>query len=360
MQLPDVPYIEILIILVAFIILGIILISVFRKKKQSEHSNAYLEALELFADGKAQEAQEKLKEAIKQNTGNVKAYLRLGDQLREQGLVKNAMRIHKELTLRENLSKTQNIQIQKSLLLDYEAVHDYENGIIIARKILDFDKSKDFWVINKLIRLYENNQNWQEAVNTSKRYYRPLSEEKKRKIASYYISQGMATLNNGKGKEARVKFKEAIKMDPRCSEAYLQIGKSYLNENRPEDAISIWRKFCFEAPDQAHIVFPFLEKASFETGEFSDIENLYTELLNLDIKNKNTLLALVELYIKKGSYEKALSTLEDADSQFRDIPEIPAKKVEVLHRINRYEDASAIAVEFFKKQYQTLDHPQKY
>ena len=355
MQLPDVPYFEILILLIILIVLGFIAFALFGRKGKSKQSNAYLEALEHLADGKTQDAQEKLKEAIKQNTGNVNAYLRLGDQLREQGLIKNALSIHKELTLRENLSKSQNSQIQRSLLLDYEAIKDYKNGILIAKKILDSDKARGIWLINKLIELFEKNENWQDAIDATKKYLKPLSEKEKKQVAYYFISQGLQKLNDGKGKEARIKFKEAVKMDPNCSEAYRQIGKSYLDENRLDDAINIWRKFCFEVPEQAHIVFPLLEKTSFENGKFSDVENLYTELLKLDVKNRNTLLALVELYIKKGSYEKALSALENADLQFKDLPEISAKKVEVLHRINRYEDASTAAVEFFKRQYQNFD-----
>lgn len=351
MQLPDSPYLEIIIVFIFLLLVAFFLMLLLRRRKKSPEANAYQKALEYLADGQLPQALDKFKEAVRQDTGNISAYMRLGDLLRQQGLVKNALRIHKELTLRENLTREQNLKIHKSLLLDYEAAGDLQRGILVALKIMEMNKVDNSWAAQKLVDLYVRAEKWQEAIDTIKKYFKPLGTERRKELAGYLVSQGLQKLKEGRGKEGRIKFKEAIKMYPRCSEAYYHLGKSYLEENRLEDAVRQWRKFCFEVPQEAHIVFPLLEKANFEMGKFSDVENLYIELLGLETKNLNTLLALAEFYIKKGELEKALSLLENADSKLKESPEVTAKKVEVLYQMKMFEDASAEALQVLQKQY---------
>ncbi|MFQ5582894.1 MAG: tetratricopeptide repeat protein, partial [Calditrichia bacterium] len=351
MQLPDSPYLEIIIVFIFLLLVALFLSLILRRRKKTPEDNAYQKALEHLADGQLQQALDKFKEAVRQDTGNISAYLRLGDLLRQQGLIKNALRIHKELTLRENLTREENLKIHESLLRDYEAAGDLQKGILIARKIMEMNKADNSWAAEKLIDLYVRAGNWQEAIDATKKYFKPLSTERKKELAGYLVSQGLQKLKEGRGKEGRIKFKEAIKIYPQCKEAYYHLGKSYLEENRLEDAVRQWRKFCFEVPQEAHIVFPLLEKASFEMGKFSDVENLYIELLALETKNLKTLLALAEFYIKKGKLEKALSLLENADSELKESPEVAAKKVEVLYQMKMFENASEEALRVLQERY---------
>lgn len=316
-----------------------------RQKRRSEQGDPYLQALEYLVDGQEELAIEQFKEAIHKNSNNINAYLRLGDMLREQGLVRNALRIHRELTLRENLNKDQELRIRKSLILDYEKHNDYENGINIARQIVNENRRGDKWILEKLVYLYEKAESWEEAIEATRKYLKPLTAEQKRRISLYLVFQGLDLHKKDKARDGRIKFKEALKLNPACSAAYFYLGKSYQSEGRLDDAIREWRNFCYKLPNKAHIVFPYFEKACFDKGIFEEVESLYKELIDLDVKNMNTVLALVEFYLKKGRYETAHSFLEKAEEDFTDVTHLTAKKVEVLYHLGRYQEAARAALQ---------------
>ena len=340
--------IALLILFISAILIFIIIWTIFSQKKRAAQPDPYLEALEYLADGDDHSAMEKFKEAIRQNSNNIGAYLRLGDRLREQGFTKNALRIHKELTLRENLTKEDELRINKSLLFDYEKNKDFENGISIAKRISQEDKSSEKWIIKQLIEFYEKAEKWNDAIEIIRKNFKPFGSDHKHKISLYLVFQGLHLHTINKAREGRIKFKEALKLDPSCSAAYFYLGKSYQNESRIEDAIREWQNFCRKIPKKAHIVFPYLEKAYFDKGIFEDIESFYEELIDLDEKNINTVLALVAFYVKKGKYDKAHILLEKAKEDFADSPQLAAKKIQVLFHINQHKEAAKEALQLFK------------
>jgi lipopolysaccharide biosynthesis regulator YciM len=344
----------ILIVLVfIFILVGW---TTFSRKRGSTQRDPYLEALENMADGHSDTAMEKLKEAIRNNSGNIGAYLRLGDKLREQGFTKNALRIHKELTLRENLDKEQKLRINKSLLLDYEEIKDFESGISIAKKIYSENKQNGNWITERLINLYEKAEKWNEAIETTKKYFKPLTDQHKRKISLYLVFEGLQLHQSHKAREGRIKFREALKINSDCSAAYFYLGKSYLSDKRLDDAIKEWQNFCRKIPSKAHIVFSFLEKAYFDKGIFEDIESLYEELIDLEVRNLNTVLALVTFYLKKGKYEKARVFLEKAEEDYKSSPQLAAKKVQVLFYNHQYKEAASEALKVCEVDFNKVMH----
>lgn len=348
------PFDQLSTLLLLLIVIAVVLILLwifYARKKTSGQADPYLNALEDLADGRNESAIEKFKEAIRQNSNNIGAYLRLGDKLRDQGYVKNALRIHKELTLRENLSKEDESRINRSLLLDFEKTNDFESGITLARKLIQENKRDDRWVVEKMIAFYERSERWADAIETLRKHFKPLTEAQKQKIALYFVFQGLHLHQIRRAKEGRVKFKEALKIAPGCTAAYFYLGKSYQNENRLDDAIQEWQEFCFKVPGKAHIVFPYLEKAYFDKGIFEDLESFYQELADLSEKNLNTVLALVEFYLRKGRYERARTFLEKAEEDFKNSNHLAAKKVEVLYHVNQHKEAAAEALKLCKGEY---------
>jgi lipopolysaccharide biosynthesis regulator YciM len=351
MQIFQDPVIQIIVILLFVILTSYMLLTIMSRKKEKSKTDPYVEALEAVTEGEVDKAVEKFKEAIQQNSNNIGAYLRLGDQLRIQGLVSSALKIHKSLTLRESHSKQQLLAIYKSLVLDYEALEDYDHAISAVNMVIELDKSKNSWAVQKLVYFQERAGKWQEVIDTTKKYSKILNRAFKSRLAKNLVSYGVQFEKNGESRSGRIKYREAIKTDPTYSPAYYQLGKSYIDNNRLDDALNIWKDFCFKVPEKAHEVFPLIEKVCFEKGEFSDIEDLYNELLNLETKNVNTVIALVEIYLKKGNFNKAMDVLTKSEENFQDSPEFAAKKVEVLHHKGEHEKASSEALKFFNRLY---------
>ena len=108
-------------LLITVIGAGGIMIYIFNYKPRSKAKvkDLYAEGLDLLIAGKRKAAYQNFKEIIQKDTDNIKAYLRLGQVMREGGNPQQALKIHKSLSLRNNLTHYEQIELRKNLALDY-------------------------------------------------------------------------------------------------------------------------------------------------------------------------------------------------------------------------------------------------
>lgn len=345
--MPETPLFELLLLVVIVATITFVVWHSTKQKESQAKENAYVEALEYMTEGNDRLAIQKFKDAVRDDSENISAYLRLGDLLRKKAMLGNAIRIHQDLTLRGNLSREDNLRILKSLLMDYTVAGNVKDGISTARKILQMDNNPEGWVVQKLVEMLEKEQRWKEAEEVANKYAHLLPSNYQHRLALYLVFQGLQLQENGSGKEARIKFKEALKKDTTCAAAYYYLGMSYREENRLDDAIKAWKRLCNEAPDSAYIAYPELEKAWFELGRFADAENMYLEQLSKPGKSLKAGLALAEIYTKKGEYDNALEILNRMDEEHHVSPQLIRKKVNVLYNKGQYKQAVTHSLAFF-------------
>lgn len=332
------------IILLFSTILALAFYSVYtRKKGSSDEDNPYVIALKFMAEGENRLAVEKFKEAVRYNSSNIDAYLKLGTILRNEGLYKNAIRIHQDLTLRGDLKPGDMVNVKKNLILDYWYLKDYVRAEIYLNQLLE-EKSQIDWVTPYLVKILEKKEEWQQAIDVLNKSSLVKEQKGKFKIAALKVKLGQKLAENNEEKEARVIFKEAIKTDHECSLGYLQLGDSYLREGRTDDAIKSWTDLCKKVKDKAHLAFDRLEKAWFEKGHFSKIEDLYTSMLQDDEDNLPALIALSEIYRKKGEYDQSLILLQGAQKRDLDSNLIQSQMAKVHMDKNQYKEAATLAL----------------
>ena len=96
----------------------------------------YTEALDLLITGHRKEAFHNLRTIIKADSDNIKAYIKLGQVVREGENPAKALRIHKGITLRKNLTSYDLLELHKNLSLDYFSLGKTDKAIEEALKIL--------------------------------------------------------------------------------------------------------------------------------------------------------------------------------------------------------------------------------
>ncbi len=315
-----------------------------RSDQENKDNTAYLLGLKAMVEGEHRLAIEKFKEAVHQDTNNVDAYIKLGDVLRQSELSNNAIRIHKDLTLRGNIPEEQLRQLWYSLALDYWAAGKPDQAEVYLQKLLPFKRYKEK-ITPKLIELYEEKANYEKAFQILNKSQWAKSAEHKKKLALYKVLSALPLLENGKGKEARIAFKDALKIDDGNSAAYTFIGDSYLNENRLDDAIKTWMEFCKKYPKRAFILFPRLEKAWYDKGQFDKTEALYEQILKKDSNNRSALIALSRIYTKKGDYPTAIQLIEEGIKQGGEVHALKAELTRIYQAKSQYKDAANTALE---------------
>ncbi len=302
---------------VAFVVVSAavaFLIMFFFKKKPTaaldEAAADYTEGLNLLLSGDREAALKRFRDAVNKNSRNVDAYLKIGDILREIGQVERAINVHKYLTVRSGLTPKQREEIMRSLAKDYDDAREFDKGLEVLDKVLEENRHL-FWAQEMKLRFYEKKEEWDNAFQTYKELRKSRGESKNGRLALYKVQEGLQLIDSGKEREARTRFKDAIKIDPNSPPGYIYLADSYRRENRNSDALQVLKEFMERVPAQSYLAFDRIKDLLFEGGVFGEIENVYLEIIDVQPNNLMARLALADIYEKKGELEKAIDTCLD-------------------------------------------------
>lgn len=295
-------------LVLGLLILASILFFFSRRPRRSGQDAAadYAAGLNYMVSGDLQMALRKLRDAVRKDTERIDAYLKIGDILRELGNHDQAIKVHRDLTARLNLDPVQHVQILRALVLDYAAKKSYEQALGVIQQIFALKKD-DLWAREKELQLYEELGDWNRAAESYKRLSKIKDGVQKSRLALYRVEMGKKLARAGNERDARATFREAMKLDPRCAAAYLEMSESYIREQRPQDALNTLKKFLQAAPEKAALAFESIKELLFTIGEFGEIENVYNQVIARSPENWRAYLALAEIKDKKGELDEAIS-----------------------------------------------------
>jgi lipopolysaccharide assembly protein B len=294
----------ILSVIIILVVLILLFWSKSKKVKPKPADKLYIEGLKALLAGDDSKAFQRLKQVVSQDTNNVDAYLKLGDIFRKKKRFDKALQIHSNLTLRPDLAEEIQMEIKKSLALDYIESGEHSQAISILKDMFKSNQT-EFWAGSKLMSEYEEIGNWEEAFELRERLSKDKKEKNQQILALYKVFIGNQLASKGDYHKARLAYKEALNYDEKCVPAYIFLGEAYHSDERLEEAAESWRKLAEKVPQSAYLVFEKLEKALFEMGNFGEIEKFYNQILSANPKNTHALLALATLDEKRGKTVQA-------------------------------------------------------
>jgi lipopolysaccharide assembly protein B len=303
----------VLILLAALAILAGIYyyLRVYQPGKPTERYSAYSQGLNFLLAGEPEKAREKLLEAVRKDSENLDAYLKLGTLLRQNGQVVPAIKVHQSLTVRSDLKPSERAEILKELALDYEKAGALRRATEFTDRILVI--APDYpWALNFRLRLAEKLQDWATAFETYRKLNLVAGQKDQAKLALYRVEEGRALMDQGKGKDGRVKFREALKLDRACTHAYMMLAHSYVMEGREEDATKELKNLLDANPDQGYLAYDMLENLYFNLGKFGDLEKLYRQINDKRPNDLHAAQALARFLRKKGEIDGALDICREA------------------------------------------------
>ena len=270
----------------------------------------YTEALEALLQGNSDDAFEKLRELIREDTENVSAYLRLGDIFRQRSQASQAIKIHRSLTFRRSLSVAMKIDIYTSLALDYSEAGRFDRAEDSANRILKFDK-KNQWALQFLIDNCERMKRWDIAPKYLKRLDKVTKHPNIRKHAYYFLMQGRDRDKDGLIKEAKRFYEKAKNQDESYADPYFHLGNLEDKTGNLESAVSNWIVFAKKSSTGDKKIYDLIEKGLFKLGRFGEVEDFYNSLKDKDKKNTEAIAGLVNVLAAKGDFSNAISMLDE-------------------------------------------------
>ena len=270
---------------------------------------AYIDGLRYLTAGDEHTAFIKFRQAVDQDTGNIDAYLKMGDIFRNRNLIDKALQIHRELKLRRNVPSELIVEIEKSLAQDYIKAGMKEKAYEILERMSKNGSSK-IWATERLLDLYARDRKWREACELYQDVFRKGSRTNGSMLASFKLMMGLDLHQVEEYHKARLLYKEALSLNKTNPLPYLYIAESYLSEKRVDDGLDFLKRLCEEVPKYAYYAFPLIEETLFQLGRYSEVEDIYRNILNQDSTNVPTKVALAGILEKKGEFSAAESLLK--------------------------------------------------
>lgn len=281
-----------------------------RERTRTSPVTPYAEGLRAVLDGDRAKAIQKLREVVSADTSNIDAYLRLGTLFAESGDTPRAIKVHRSLTFRADLTTVQKVEVYRALAEDYVKQGEAPRALEMLELLLSLSK-KDRRALERKVELLIQRQEWSGAFEAAQRLASLGGDVAPRLLAVLKVQEGLKLRDAKKERDGRIHFREAIKYDNASVAPYLFWGDSYIRENRAEDAVRIWRRLLSANPAQAHLVFERLETHLFDLGRFSEIEQIYRALIRSYPQNVHAYAALSHFLDKRGDRSDAIAVLTD-------------------------------------------------
>ena len=322
----------------------------------------YAEGLDMLIMGKRKEAYKNFKLIIEKDSNNIKAYLYLGQVVRDGGNPNKALEIHQPLLYRKDINNYDKVELYKNLSLNYYRMKNMNQSINFAKKILMIEKFND-WSINHLIKLYKEIDDWANATEYLKILLEMNNNMNYAKLALYKVQEGRVLLKNNDFNLSREAFEEALNLNSDLNICYYFMGNAFADESNSiydsaielenevegslekneqsqklkvdaenilAKAITMWGHFIENMPEYSWMILPTLKDALQALHRYDDIEKLLIQTENKNQNNIDIVSHLADFYANKGDIDKALKTINKALEKNQDSLIAQLKKLKII------------------------------
>ena len=327
-----------IVVILCFVGIGFLFFYIFKLKpnKRTDIKELYSEGLDMMINGLQRSAYNNFKKIVEIDSENIKAYLKLGQVLRKSSNPQKALKIHKGLIIRQNLTSYDLLELHKNIALDYFAIGKTNRAIEETLKILKLEK-KNTWAISKLINFHIHLNEWDKACEYLSKLQKINKNSDSHKLGLFIIQEGRMLQNDEKFEFARNKFEKALSINPDLSAAYYFIAETYSKEsekyfqktesindknstiykeniNKALDSLSkaipMWIKYSNSKPNQSWMVIHLLKDALFALDRYDELEHVLKDIIEKDKNNSEVIATLADMYAHKGDLKNAMDIVD--------------------------------------------------
>ncbi len=240
--------------------------------KQQTVNKEYFKGLNFLLNEEPDKAIEVFIKALEVDSETVELHLALGGLFRRKGQVDRATRIHQNLIARPSLTDDQRMQAIHELANDY-----YKAGWLDRAENL-FSELKDsaayrVLAIRGLVRIYEQEKEWQKAIDVLKLLKRSERSDVSKQVAHYYCELAELSIKIGDYQIARQHLRNARSENPTIARSLLLRGDLRSAEGDHAGARDLWLQLAAKHPNYAEQIVTRMIKGFAASGDVSELKN---------------------------------------------------------------------------------------
>ena len=239
---------------------------------------AVRQALRSVLEGDLEAAEDLLSRAVGIDSDQADAYLSLARLYRLRGEIARAVRVHQNLLLRTDIRSEQRDEALLGL------AGDFRKGGFLQRSIAAYEelltrRPHHQSALRALVRLRADVRDYRRALELQRRLARSEGRDGRAEEARLLVEMAEAAHAEGRSDEERRALRRALRKDPRCVPAWIQLGAFEAERGHPKRALAAWRKVPDLDRRSGAEVFPRLEAAYAALGRAREFEDYLHELL---------------------------------------------------------------------------------
>jgi len=308
-----------------------------REKRVQEVASIYREGVGCLLSGDTKKAHGLLQRSLDRDPGRIETYIALATVLQQEGNPNEAI----SLLLKAKGIDARSMEVLFKLASSYEENGQDDKAVATYTDLLALEKTNRK-ALRFLREIHIRHQRWAEALNLQEQVLKigvganRLADEKAKLLALRY-EVARKDLDAGEIDTAKKALKEMIKEAPDFVPARVSLGDAYLTQQRPEDAIRVWRAGY---TDQGKSVFlSRLEDYFLADENPSGLLDIYKEFMAE--RNEDLILRLFygKLCLRLEMVEEALEQLYALEGAGIETPQLNLLLAEAHRRRNRFDEA---------------------
>lgn len=208
----------------------------------------YLIGLNFLLNEETDKAVDIFIKMLEVDSDTVETHLAVGKLFRRRGEVDRAIRIHQNLIARPQLEKIYREQSLFELGQDYLSAGMLDRAERIFLELVSA-KSHSAQALKILIDIYQQEKDWENAVQTAIKYETVTRKNMQPVIAHYYCELGEVAYSKGHHDQASAYFEKAYSADRSCVRASLLQAKVLMDKSEYKTALRSLKKIQTQNPN---------------------------------------------------------------------------------------------------------------
>jgi len=289
------------------------------KRTQRDVDRALREALRCVLEGDLAGAEDLLGRVVRLDGDQVDAYLSLARLYRLRGEVGRAVRLHQNLLLRTDLRPDQRDEALLGLGGDFRKGGFLQRAIAAYEELLARRPGHQ-GALRALVRLRADVRDHPRALELQRQLSRSEGRDGRSEEARLLVEMAEAAHAEGRSDQERRALRRALRKDPRCASAWIQLGAWEAERGRSKRALAAWRRVPELDRRSGAEVYPRLEATYAAIGRAREFEDFLRELLETRSGDVDARLALARALAARGDTDAAIAEVRailerDAENQ---------------------------------------------
>ena len=255
----------------------------------------YYQGINYLLNEQQDKAIEAFIRVLEVDSETVDTHLALGNLYRRRGEVDRAIRIHQNLIARTNLSRSQHHEALYELGKDYLSAGLLDRAENLYIELVDAGAHK-VSALRHLIDIYEQERDWEKAVQTARDLERVTGMSAGERIAHYHCEQAERAMERGEHERVLQLVSEALAADKGCVRASLLEGDMRARRGELEAAITAYGRVERQDADYVSEVVERLSRCYRELGRDDE---LVSQMDGLMARNGGTSTTLTMADLKR-------------------------------------------------------------